>query len=86
MLVQCLEGSRDTFKARRIRGGGHERRACRRRDRGTRPLPLSATTVDLSGIRRDKVLSVRRCLAEGRYDLDARLDAVLVKVLQAVAM
>jgi hypothetical protein len=86
MSVLLLQGNRATFKARYIRGGGHERRACRRRDRGTRPLGLSATTVDLSGIRRGKVLSVRRCLAEGRYDLDARLDAVLVKVLHAVAV
>jgi hypothetical protein len=86
MSLQCLEGSRATFKTQRIRGGGHEGRACRRRDRGTKPLGLSATTAGLSGIRRGKVLSIRRCLAEGRYDLDARLDAVLVKVLQAVAV
>jgi hypothetical protein len=36
----------------------------------------------LPEVRRDKILSVRRQLTEGRYDLGGRLDTVLDRVLE----
>jgi anti-sigma28 factor (negative regulator of flagellin synthesis) len=36
----------------------------------------------LAPSRRDKVLLVRRQIAEGTYDLDPRLDAILDRLLE----
>jgi hypothetical protein len=36
------------------------------------------------GVRKDKVLAVQQQLAEGRYDLDEHLDAVLDRLLEDV--
>ena len=38
--------------------------------------------ASLPEVRREKVLSVRRQLTEGKYDLNERLDVVLDKVLE----
>jgi hypothetical protein len=40
--------------------------------------------ASLPRVRKDKVLAVRKQLAEGIYDLDQRLDAVLDSLLAAI--
>ena len=52
--------------------------------RGRITAPAMQNTPSLSRIRKKKVLAVRQQLAEGRYNLDERLDAALEHLLTAV--
>jgi hypothetical protein len=46
--------------------------------------PALQNNRTLPRIRMEKVLAVRQQLAEGRYDLDKRLDAVLDRLLETL--
>jgi anti-sigma28 factor (negative regulator of flagellin synthesis) len=46
---------------------------------------VSQRIAFLPGIRRDKVLSVRRQITEGTYEVEDRLDGAIDRVLDALA-
>ena len=52
--------------------------------RGRIAAPVLQNIPSRSRVRKDKVLAVQQQLAEGRYDLDERLDAVLDRILEDV--
>ena len=51
--------------------------------RGRITAPAMQNTPSLSRIRKKKVLAVRRQLAEGRYDLEERLDSAVDRLIVA---
>jgi hypothetical protein len=53
-------------------------------DRGRIAAPVLQNIPTRSRVRKDKVLAVQQQLAEGRYDLDDHLDAVLDRILEDV--
>ena len=52
--------------------------------RGKLPTPPLQNIPSLPSGRNEKILAVRQQLAEGRYNLDERLDAALERLLAAV--
>lgn len=51
------------------------------RARGKVTTPASQGIASLTPVRREKVLAVRQQLAQGTYDLDERLNAVVDRLL-----
>jgi anti-sigma28 factor (negative regulator of flagellin synthesis) len=53
-------------------------------------IPLNGCAIGLEEespqVRKDRILAIRRQLAEGTYDLDERLDAILDRLLAAVCI
>jgi hypothetical protein len=54
--------------------------------RGRIAAPVLQNIPSRSRVRKDKVLAVQQQLAEGRYDLDDHLDAVLDRLLENVTI
>lgn len=52
--------------------------------RGRITAPVLQNIPSRSRVHKDKVLAVQQQLAEGRYDLDERLDAVLDRLFEDV--
>ena len=52
--------------------------------RGRIAAPVLQNNPSRPRVRKDKVLAVQQQLAEGRYDLDDHLDAVIDRILEDV--
>ena len=82
MSILCRQKGRDTVIAKntevpltKVAGNKARRRIS---------VLAMQNTLSLPRIRKKKVLAIRQQLAEGRYDLDKRLDSAVDRLLVAV--